>query len=359
MTDQVLRSIYYDAANPASYAGVDKLYKAARQRHPVSKREVKEWLSGELTYTLHKPARRRFKRNRIVVSHVNEQFQADLVDMQQFTGKNNQYRYILTAIDVFSKYAWAVPLKNKFGSSIRRGLMKIFKDRTPLNLQTDKGTEFTNKGVQDLLKRNGIHYFTSHNSYIKCAVVERFNRTLKARMFRYFTKIGKRRYIEVLPKLIDAYNNSVHRSIKMRPVDVGEHNEREVFFNLYGVRSRRDLLKPLNKPKLKVGDQVRQKYTMKPHERSYYPLWTDQTFTIAEAISGNPKPLYMIKDFKGSRLKQRHYPEEVQKVKGDLYRVEKILGRRRRNGRTQYLIKWLNYPNSVNSWEDAENVLDL
>ncbi|RWR98555.1 hypothetical protein B4U79_09641, partial [Dinothrombium tinctorium] len=109
-----LNSVYYDPNHPASFASVEKLYNFAKEKFPnANKDEIKEWLSEQLTYTLHKQARKRFKRNKVLVSHMDEQWQADLADMRQVSSENKGFKYILTVIDIFSKYAWAVPIKNK------------------------------------------------------------------------------------------------------------------------------------------------------------------------------------------------------------------------------------------------------
>ena len=100
---------------------------------------------------------------------------------------NKGYKFLLTCIDVFSKFAWVVPLKNKVGESLFNGFQSILEHgRSPENLQIDKGTEFPNRNFQSLLKENSIHFFTT-NSELKASVVERFNRTLKTRMWKYFT----------------------------------------------------------------------------------------------------------------------------------------------------------------------------
>ncbi|RWS18941.1 hypothetical protein B4U80_00593, partial [Leptotrombidium deliense] len=136
---KLLKLIYYDPKNPGAFSTAEKLFEKAKLYSPtLTLNEVKEWLSGELTYTLHKPARRHFTRNRIIVEGIDEQWQADLVDMQQFQSENNGNKYILTVIDVFSKYAWAEPVKNKSSANVVKAFTKIFKDRIPFYLQTDK-----------------------------------------------------------------------------------------------------------------------------------------------------------------------------------------------------------------------------
>ena len=296
--DDLLHEIYYDSNNPASYGGVRKLYRNARLRNPnITYKKVKEWLSGELAYTLHKPVRKNFKRNPIVVSAIDEQWQADLVDMQEFSQQNSGYKYILTVIDIFSKYAWAIPLKDKSGKSVLNAFKKIFKHRVPTKIQTDKGKEFVNKYVQNVLKENMIHFFTSKNPDIKCAVIERFNRTLKTKMFKYFTANGTRKYIDVINEFLESYNSSYHRTIKMRPIDVTRDKEEIIFKNTYGYNNLTDYLKNRYKNSyIKTGDVVRTRYKLGPFDKSYYPLWKDNIYEVTDVKKEINKPLHTIKD---------------------------------------------------------------
>ena len=132
-----------------------------------------KWLTQQNVYSLQKPIRHRFKKRRVIVSKIDDQWQADLVDMQKNKSQNKNFNYNLTVIDIFSKFAWAIPIKNKTGDSITRAFKIIFKDRIPTKLHTDKGLEFINKSTQNLFKRKGIHWFATENE-TKAQVVERF-----------------------------------------------------------------------------------------------------------------------------------------------------------------------------------------
>ena len=135
MHDNILSKIYYGTDRPGSFGGIASLYREAVKEIPsLTKSEVKRWLSGQLVYTLHKPARRRFKRNPVIAENINENFQADLVDMQKFASVNKNNRYILTVIDVFSKYAWGKPLKNKSSSSVVEAMQSVLNERIPFKL---------------------------------------------------------------------------------------------------------------------------------------------------------------------------------------------------------------------------------
>jgi hypothetical protein len=361
MAEKVLSEIYYDISNPGSYGGLESLFREASKKLPdLKKKDVRNWLSGQLVYTLHKPARRRFKRNPIVAERINENYQADLVDMQQFARQNDSMRYILTIIDIFRKKAWAVPIKNKQAKTVTSAMESVIRTNTPIKLQTDKGKEFDNLPFKKLMDKYHINFFTSNNKDIKCSIIERFNRTLKNKLHRHFTKSGKRRYVDVLNHLLQGYNNSYHRSIKMTPNQVNESNEREVFLNLYGFVSKRELLRKLKKPVLKIGDKVRQKYYLGPLDRGYYPNWTDRVYTVHKSVKNINKPLYFVKNSSGEVVKQRFYPEEVQKIKeNNIFRVEKVIAEKLVGGKKFFKVKWLNYPSSESSWIESSELFNV
>ena len=111
--------------------------------------------------------------------------------------KNSGYRYILMIIDVFSKYGWAVPLKYKRGTEVESALRKIFKKNKCKKLWVDSGTEFYNKNVHKLLKDNDIKLYSTNNDE-KCSVIERWNRTIKTQLWRYFSANGTQKYTNIL-----------------------------------------------------------------------------------------------------------------------------------------------------------------
>lgn len=359
--EEILKNIYYNPSNPASFGSVTKLYSAAKLEYPqISISQVKDWLSGENTYTLHRQARRIFSREKILVSYPNEQFQADLVDMQQFSRYNNGYKYILTCIDCFSKFSFAVPIKNKQSISVKKAFEKIFAIRKPDSLQTDRGKEFLNKIVLDYFKNLEINFFTTKNTQFKCAIVERFNRTLKSKMFKYFSSKGTRKYIDVLDNLIDAYNNSFHRSIKIEPVNVNDTNKDIIFKNIYGYETMRQYLATKTKtPRLKKGDTVRIKYELTPMDKGYYPNWTDVLYKVDNSIKGINKPMYKLKSVDNVILNRNYYPEEIQKVKENFYRIEKIVKPETRNGRRGFIVKWIGYSANHNSWVPADEIRNV
>ena len=278
-------------------------------------------------------------------------WQADLCDMREFAATNDQHKFILTVIDVFSKYAWAIPLKDKSAQSIKHAFEDIFKERIPDNLQTDKGKEFVNATVQALFKAHDINFYTTQNPDVKAAVVERFNRTLKTYMWRYFTHKQTRTYVDVLADLVYAYNHRIHSVIKMAPADVTEEVSRQVYFNLY---RNKHLVK--QKPKLVVGDHVRVTREKSTFEKGYEINWSREIFKISKIIRRD-RVVYEIVDLADEPIVGTFYQLELQKISlPETYKIEKVLRTQGKGANRKLFVKWTGYPDKFNSWIQASDL---
>ncbi|CAB4038544.1 uncharacterized transposon-derived [Paramuricea clavata] len=189
MAEKYLSQIYYDTESPASFGGVDSVNRAVKNegKYEISPDKIRQWLQKQDAYSLHKPVRYRFRRNRVIVGAMDDEWEADLVIMDSLSQQNNGYKYVLTVIDVLSKYAWVEAIKAKTGNNLVKAFENIIKKgRKPKMFHTDKGTEFINRQFQTFLKKHSIRFFTTYNE-TKSSIVERFNRTLKTKMWKYFT----------------------------------------------------------------------------------------------------------------------------------------------------------------------------
>ena len=339
-----MEDIYYDVKRPGSFGGVRPLANASKS----SMRQTKHWLSGVDAYTLHKPYRLRFRRRRTFSKGIDDLWQADLVDVSSLARYNDNYKFLLVVIDVFSRYAYAVPLKNKSGITLTEAFSGLVRNKKPTMLQTDKGKEFINSIFQKFLADNAIRFYTSENEDIKCALVERFNRTLKTRMWRYFTHASTLRYLDVLDGLLESYNSSVHSAIKMTPASVGPHNSKEISARLYPPK------KPIKAWKFEIGDRVRLRQARKAFIKGYLPAWTEEIFTVKRRVPTDP-PTYEIADWVNEPVRGRFYAQEIQKIEpkeDQAFKVDKILKTKREGGKTRYLVSWVGYPSKFNSWVD-------
>ena len=290
-----------------------------------------------------------------MVSGIDDQWQADLVEMREFSDSNNGFNYLLCVIDCFSKFAFCEPLKTKTGAEVKQAFESIFNlGRAPSKLQFDEGKEFYNKQVEPLLKERNIEFFSTHAGQ-KASIVERFNRTLKSRMWKYFTANETRKWIDVVQNLVDDYNNTPHRTIRMTPIEASKlENSSSVWYNMYGAY----LAEKYGTPCYKVGQTVRLHKRKAVFDKGYLPNYTEEFFKIKEVILGRPV-VYIIEDLKDENIKGTCYEEDLSSFNetGEMtYKVEKVLGRKAVKGKKYVLVKYKGWPEKFNEWLPAENV---
>ena len=178
----------------------------------------------KLSNELHKPIIKKFNKREVYSSFKDNIWGVDLADMQLLSKFNKGFRFLLCVIDIFSKYAWVIPLKDKKGISIVNAFQIIFKksNRKPNKIWVDKGSEFYNNSFKKWLKDNDIEMYSTNNEG-KSVIAERFIRTLKNKIYKYMTSISKNVYIDKLDDIVKKYNNTYHTSIKIKPVDVKDN----------------------------------------------------------------------------------------------------------------------------------------
>ncbi|MDH5643990.1 MAG: DDE-type integrase/transposase/recombinase [Gemmatimonadota bacterium] len=331
-------ALYYDPDNPVAYTGSDRLL--AKAAKSTTKR-AREWLATQDSYTLHKYARKRFPHPRIYVEGLDEQWGADLIDLQHLAPSNDGMQYLLTVVDTLSKYAWVRPLRNKTATSTAEALESIFDEgRSPRRLRTDRGKEFLGRPVQNLLAKKNIVYFTANN-YTKEAIVERFNRTLRGKMWRYFRATNTDRYVDVLQKLVRGYNATKHRSTGMAPTDVDVLNQHLAWTKLYGHKRGRGK----ERPSFQVGDIVRIAKDKKLFEQGYKSNWSEELFTINAVLRLPYKSGYKYKivDSTGEEILGSFQKEELQKVRVVPKEIRSIVKR----GPDAKYVTWRGYPQTL------------
>ena len=216
--------------------------------------------------------------------------------MQAFSKFNRGVKYLLAVIDVFSKYGWLIPLKDKTGKSVASVLKTIFKERKLEKMWVDKGKEFYNKDVKDLIE------LSSTENEEKSSVVERWIRMTKEKMWKYFTANSMNVYMNALSDLIRQYNNTRY-SIKMTQVEASKkENELRVWRNLYPEHLE---IHDIN-PKFSVRDKVRISKKKKNFEKGYTTRWTEEIFTIVEVKRTSPVT-YKIAYLNGEEIQGTFY----------------------------------------------------
>ena len=253
-------------------------------------------------------------------------------------------------LDTFSKKLWAFKTKNKKGKTITDALRPLLTRNKPIKIETDKGKEFKNSHFRALLRRLKIKTY-SIESERHCSLVERSNRTIKTRMWRAFTAQGSHVWYNILDDLIHGYNNSIHRSIGMKPVEVNSSNETQVRARLFPPEP------PKKRPQLKVGDSVRITRKKSAFQKGYEQSHSWEVFYVHEIKDTNPVT-YGIKDYNSDYLKGSFYSAELLRVdkSTNIYPIERIIRRRTVRGRTQYLVKYLGYTDIFNDWIDQADL---
>jgi Domain of unknown function (DUF5679)/Integrase core domain/Phospholipase A2-like domain len=309
--------------------------------------EKKAW-NEELANELHAPVRRKFQRRRVISYGVDDVWSCDLVEMQEWSKQNKGYRYMLNVVDVYSKYAWSVKLLDKKGKTVLEAFKQIVENSgsKPRHIWVDEGKEFYNKDMDEWSKQNGINRYSTYGEH-KSAVAERFNRTLKTNTWKRFTAENTRNWINMIDKLLFKYNNTKHSTIKMTPTEASEKGKLMYNPPVEGAPP---------KPQFSVGDHVRISRLKGIFEKGYLPNWSEALYTIHKVKETNPIT-YILKDMNGEIVTGGFYTEELQKSKQEVFRIEKVLRKKKINGVEHGLVKWLGYNKNHNEWKPMSEII--
>ena len=231
--------------------------------------------------------------------------------MQSLSRENKGIKYLLCAIDLFSKYAFVILLKDKKGISIVNAFNKIIKqsNKKPNKIWVDQGGEFYNNVLKKWLSDNDIIMYSTYNEG-KSVVAERFIRTLKNKLYKHMTATGKKVYYDILDDVVNKYNNTKHSTIKMKPTDVGdttkssplERNNKRVYIDEHNEKDSR----------FKVGDRVRISKFKNIFAKGYAPNWSSEIF-IVDKVNDTVPYTYNLKDLNHEEIIGSFYDKELQK----------------------------------------------
>ena len=270
---------------------------------------------------MHKRAIHKFQRRFVYTPGIDEIWTADLIilNRKQYVKQNDGYKYILTVMDTFSRYAWVRVTKNKDKKTIADVFEDIIKKsgRICKRLWSDDGGEFYNNYFYSVLKKLNILRYTT-KSKLKAIMIERFNQTLMNKLSSLFTERGNYRYIDDIHNIVEKYNNTYHSTIKMTPAEASKkENEGLVYYTINNKRIRERYIKN-KEPKFKINDHVRIKVSKKHFQKGYDPRWSNQIYLIYKVNLTVP-PTYKIKEIlengKYKYVTKNFYEQELQKTK--------------------------------------------
>ena len=347
-TDAEILKRYSTPGLPAALSHAAKL--AREIRVPVAR--VRKVLSAHPKLALHSRTVKKFRR-RSTTTAVFAQLSVDLKDLSGLAEHNDNFKWLLIAIDIGSRYVYCRPLKSKHASAVIDAFRDIFGEikrsrvrKLPRTIQADKGREFDNGAFRKFLAGYGVDIFYVTNSETKASIAERSIATIVGALFKHLTLQHTHRYIDHLQATVKSYNTSVHSTIGMAPASVRVWHGPEIWERVHNKQTHR----LPEAPRYSVGAYVFVVKQNKIFRKSYKTRFTGEIFKIAEAWPTDP-PTYVLEDLAGERVKGTFYRQELALTTlPDYYEIDRVLDTRIRNKRKEYLVTWQNYPATMQNW---------
>ena len=368
--EEEVKRAYRTPGHPTAYSAPKQVYEYFDKKIPYQR--VREILDHLDVYSLH----REYKQPKVYNPYYSYQrrtdFQMDLIDIASLKRTNRGVTFLLVIIDVFSRKIWVVPLKRKTGTEVKEalsawiaGLEAEAEDATlspSMRVLHDSGREFLNQHVKQLFAQKGIRQNYTTNIH-KAAIAERVNKSLQILIYKYLTDAGETRYLAALPELVSTYNSRKHRSLgKFSPNEADLKENEEEVRNIHKERYDKINAKRKAKAKYKVGDRVRVKTlssSISSSRRAYVQQFHGEMYEIVEVKTRMPIPMYTLKSLdKGDVIEGGFYGNEITPVRGDLFKIEKILRRRGRGRNRQLLVRWKHFGPHWDSWINESDIVD-
>ena len=271
---------------------------------------------------------------------------------------------MFVAIDVWSRYAWIIPIANKTGASVLSAFRQLINDsgRKPKRVWWDQGKEFLNANMTAFLKRQGIESYSTFGQH-GSMFVERLNRTIKTRLEKVFTASHSNRWIDVLPGLMETYNSSKHSSIKMSPEQASKPENQQRLHDLQYKDADKHLEEPSQPSKIKLNTWMRISRQKGVFEKGYERLWSEEIFRVISILHTSPR-VFEVEDLLGERVLGAFYTEELQQTQQDpngKFLIQSIIDSKIQNVRGQVPIsmkkvQWFGYEAKFDSWVDEKSI---
>lgn len=358
--DDLLKKLYTELDSSASYAGVQKLYEAAKKQVPeITRRDVIEFLEGERVYTMHKSRRTRYKRLKIIPSGWYTDMFVDLADMSKLSRFNGGYKWMLVGVECLSRMMFVAPSKGKTPAHMQDAFDHLF-SRMPTQVWkifSDRGNEFRAAAMKEYFKRKDILKYEGYSTDVKASLAERAIQTIKGRLYKYFSEKHTLNWIDAIPRIIDGLNHCVCRSTGMSPIDVNKDNWEALHRRLYA----HDLTKSreVAHPRLRAGNDVRIAKEKGKFEKGYLPNYTDEIFKIKRRLSTHPNT-FDVEDQHGEKMLGKFYAQHLSKTKGvdeTTHRIAKVHRRRINDGKKEYLVSYAGHSPHIKVWLTEDQLL--
>lgn len=360
-TEKELIALYRTPGHPIAFSAPSKIYRYFRGR--LSREFIKDALEKIDAYTLH----REYKRPRIhnpYYSYVRRKnFQADLISIAALKEANDSVCFLNLIIDVFTRKIWIVPQKDKSAKSTTRAMLKWLDSmgedsNAEKQLLTDRGKEYRNNELKAALQERSIRHDFTQNIH-KCAIAERANKTIQVLIYKYLTDKGKNdRYIDVLGDIVRSYNKRPHRTLGNHSPNFADKKSNELFMRSLHLRRYAERERKRGRKRtLTLGDKVRVKTYgtgISTARRAYLQQFKGELFIVTSINTILPVPLYHITAMDDDEaIEGGFYSNELQRVGGDAFKVERVLRERGEGENKEYFVKWLYFSPRWNSWVKA------
>jgi len=351
MSDAVqeyLKNIYFDPKTPASFSGLEKIWthiKTDPNKPPeVTKEKLKQWLEKQETYQVFTRPPRKYDTEAIIVESIGEICDADILQLPGDSPKlNKNFKFLLAVIDLFSRKVWAKLLKTKASSETAKAFEEILNDGLVCqNLRTDAGGEFKGHKFQEMLKKKKIRHTIAYGA-VKANYIERWNRTFQDKLYRWMYENNTRVFVNIIPKLVQSYNDTVHSTTGFAPNKVTPENSMELYERVYIPLLNKKAASKRNYA-FRVGQLVRLSLFKDKFKRGYTQNYSEEVFKIHSRIPSHPAR-YKITDLKNEKVSGSFYEQELKAVNARddseiNWKIEKVLNTRKIKGRKYSLIKW-------------------
>lgn len=350
--ERVLTKIYSNPREVSGFSNVNKLLTAAREKNKsITRNQVQDFLRSQDSYTLFRNRRVRYPTTKTRAALPDHHWQIDLSSLTHLSDDNDGTKYLFFCIDVYSRYLWIRPLRSKSSKDTANAILSIFdQGRVPGLISSDSGTEFKDK-FKEVLKAYSIGYFTLHGAS-KASIVERVQRTLKSKIFRYLYHNNTKRYLDVLPHFVHAYNSTSHRVIGTTPIH-------KSLCNIPGIAILPNEKKNKIKFRYSIGDYVRVSRVSSQFSKAFEGTFNSEIFVVHRKHHRSGIKVYQLKDLNNEIIEGIFYEEELQKINYNAdadFKIEKILHKKKIHGKYYYKVKWSGYPSSFNSYVLVENI---